>query len=408
MMYRDSAEEYARMTLQLAEIALFAKDSKKATSSFTEALAAWHTLEKSPSQQMRLAANQLLLAMLQQSQGEKQASASYLMARKALDEVPQEKVNRDHLTLLKAMLNYREAQNHSAAGEYAKALDQLRAATRQFHELITARPDVARLRSELSECFLASANVLESMNDFGNAREVRALAVIEINKLIKSHPNDIAVQLTLCETYTAMAHAALIAGDSLSVDQLSENAITILKKVLSQEPQNFIAATKLAAQHYFRATLHEDIGDAAKAISSVDDGLKLLEFAEMAEVSPDAQNTDALPRYYRALLLWQKGRLLGGNSRVQESALQNEALEILRNLKTNQQHPQLRSEHILMNLAQLLSDMAHVSHIDQKKDSAKEFFLAAAKEWETLAKLQPDNIDYRNAADWCRERIKEL
>jgi tetratricopeptide (TPR) repeat protein len=346
--------------------------------------------------------------MLQQSQGEAVASATYVIARKALDEVPQEKINRDHLTLLKAMLNYREAQNFSVAGEYAKALDQLRGATRQFHELITARPDVTRLRSELSECFLASANVLESMNDFGNAREVRALAVIEINKLIKSHPRDISLQLTLCETYTALAHAALIAGDSLSVDQLSKNAITLLKNVLAQEPKNVVAATKLAAQHYFRATLFEDMGEAANAIDSVDNGLKLLEFAEKSEVSADGQHADALPRYYKALLLWQKGRLVGGKSRAQERTLQNEALVILRHLQTNQQHPQLRREHILMNLAQLLSDMAHVSHIDKNKKTAKELFLAAAKEWEKLVELQPENPDYRGAADWCNERIKEL
>lgn len=395
-------EQVPKIRLQLAEIAIHKNDVTTATPRLKEAIAAHDLKKESPAFQARIAADLLHLAILQQMNGHAESSQTYQDVRKILAAIPRQGDMLDRTKLLSAILNYKEAQNFSAIGDTAKALEQLHAATTQLNELTKAHPDSAYLRKELSECFLASANVLESMNDLGNAREVRNLAVAELTKIIASHPQDRMLQLKLCETYTTLAHAAFIAGDITSLEQHNKDAQELLHKILSTDPRNPPAATKLAAHTYFRASLAEDHGDAAAALTLCNEGIKLLDF-------PLSENSqDPLPQYYHALLLWQKGRLLGAKNRDQEIAMQKEAQTILVGMKKNGLHPHLRKEHILMNLAQLLSDIAHTYHRSQQPNVAKEYFMAAEKEWLILAETHPDNLDYRGQVLWCRERLKEF
>lgn len=395
-------EQLPKVRLQLAEIALHKKDDTSASLRLMEAIAA-HDLKKAPAAfQVRVAADLLHLAMLQQLNGRAESSQTFQDVRKALAAIPPQRDLLDRTKLLRAILNYKEAQNFSASGDHAKALEQLHAATSQFNDLTKAHPDSAYLRKELSECFLASANVLENMNDLGNAREVRNLAVAELSKIVAKHPQDPSFQLKLCETYTTLAHAAFLAGDISSLEQHNKDAQEILNRILAKDPRNQSAATKLAAHTYFRSSLKQDTGDAAAALTLCNEGIKLLDFTLSEKIQ------DPLPHYYRALLLWQKGRLLGVNSRDQEIALEKEAQAILVGMKNNGLNPHLRKEHILMNLAQLLSDIAHAYHRSQQPNVAKEHFLAAEKEWLMLAEIHPENLDYRGQVLWCRERLKEL
>ena len=397
----ELTDERARAQLQLAEISLAKGEAEKATKRMEEALASWDSLEKTPDWEMRIATDHLLLALLWQNMSDARSSKAFVDARSSIDKVKVAGADQDRLKQLRAILDYHEAKNLAEAGQDAKALEQLMNATKQLNELVDTRPDAMVLRSELANCFLSSATILEGMGQMGDARETRTLAVNELQIQLKARPNDFALRLDLAGAYGSMAEASVLAGDVSSAEQLSKEAVALLEKLIRQQPDNAEVASRLAAQRGLVAGMLEDRGDSAQAKALIEDGIHILESHVAAEKS------DALAKYRLAMLLWQKGRIIGaGNDRKQELALCQQALDIFLKLQVKD-NGYLRAEQVKRSLGYLLGDMGHSAQLDKNTTKAKEFFLQSVNVWQELLLVRPKNEEYQQGLEWSKGRAKD-
>ena len=395
-------DERARSQLHLAEISLALGDAEKSAARLELALAAWEKLEKTAEWEMRIATDKLLLALLWQGMSDARSNKAFVEARDALAKVRDHGADLDRLKQLRAILDYHEAKNLAEAGEDAKALDQLTNATRQLNELVDSRPDAMVLRSELSNCFLSTATILEGMGRMGDAREVRVLAVNELVAQLKQKPTDFSLRMDLAGAYGSMAEASVLAGDVYSAEQVSKEAVTLLEKLIREQPDNSEAASRLAAQRGLTAGMLEDRGDSVKAKELVDDGIRILESHVAAEKG------DALAKFRLAMLLWQKGRISGAaNDRKLELALCQQALDIFLKL-TDKDHGFLRTEQVKRSMAYLLGDMGHSALLCKDKEKAKKSFSESIKVWQELLNMRPKNEEYEEGLSWSKNRFKDL
>lgn len=397
------ADERARARLQLSEISLAAGDEPAATRRLDEALKALAQLPVDADLKFRIATNSLLLALLRQTGSDPQTAEAFTAARKALGEVPRSDVDADLLDQRLATLDFHEAKLHAGKGDDTRALEQLMRATQTLNRIADQRPDAVILRSELAACYLSSATILEGIGSLGDAREVRSLAMTELAKLLKQRPNDPVLRLELAGCYGAMAEAAVLSGDVTGADSLTQEAMKLLDALLVEQPDHIEATSRKAAQLGLRAGLRRDRGMAAEAMADFEEGIRMLE-----RIRASAKQ-DTLVAYRLALLLWQKGRMMGmSGKRDEEITLITRAKALLADLESASQGSGPRPEQLQRSGAYLLGDLGHAFQMGGRKDDARGAFRDAVSLWEGLLSSRPQSEEYTEGLTWCRQRLDDL
>ncbi len=397
------ADERARIRLQLSEISLAAGDAPAASNRLGEALAAWSGLPMDGELKFRLATHSLLLALLRQATADPGTELAFAAARKALTEVPQTEVDSDRLNQLLGILDFHEAKIHVANGDDAKALEQLRHATQTLNRIADQRPDAAILRSELAGCYLSSSTILEGQGKLADARELRALAVVELVKLLKDQPADFALRLDLAGCYSATAESAILSGDIAGAEAISKDAMKLLDQLVLEQPGHPEAVSRKASQLGLRAGILRDRGFSAEAIKDYDEGIRLLEVIRASAPG------NTLVSYRLALLWWQKGRMLGmAGQRDQEIALIRQARDLLGKLEAGRSSNGPRPGQLQRSGAYLLGDLGHALQLASRKGEAIRAFTDAVGRWENLLASRPQSEEYQEALDWCRQRLEDL
>jgi eukaryotic-like serine/threonine-protein kinase len=397
------ADERARVKLQLSEISLAAGDAAAASRRLGEALDAWSALPMDGELKFRLATNSLLLALLRQSDGDPDAAASFVTARKALSAVPQTEVDSDRLQQLLAILDFHEAKLLAGKGEDTRALEQLMRATETLNRVADQRPDAAILRSELAACYLSSATILEGMGSLGDAREVRALASVELVKLLKEKPADFTLRLDLAGCYAAMAESAVLSGDITGAESISREAMNLLDKLVVEQPDNAEAVSRKASLLGLRAGIRRDRGLSADAVADYDEGIRMLEGIRASAPG------NATVSYRLALLWWQKGRMLGmAGDREGEIVFISRARDLLGKLEALPASGGPRPEQLQSSGAYLLGDLGHALQLGGRRPEASQAFADAVSLWENLVKSRPRSEEYSEGLSWCRQRLADL
>jgi len=397
------ADERARVRLQLAEISLAAGDAPTAGKRLGETLDAWADLPMNAEFEFRMATNSLLLALLHQANADSEADPAFVTARKNLMNVPQAEVDADRLNQLLAILDFHEATALAAKGNDAQALEQLMRATQTLNRIADQRPDAAILRSELAACYLSSSTILEGMGKLGDAREVRALASIGLVRLLEKTPDDFALRLELAGCYAAMSEAAVLAGDVSGAESISKEAMKLLDRLVVEQPDNADAVSRKASQLGLRAGIQRDRGLAAEALKDYEEGIRMLEAIRVS--APD----DATVSYRLALLLWQKGRMLGmSGNRDEEIKLISRAGDMLSQLETGTSPRGPRPAQLQNSGAYLLGDLGHALQMANQKDKARQVFSDAVTLWESLLKSRPQSEEFSEGLSWCRQRLDDL
>lgn len=397
------ADERARVRLQLAEISLAAGDAPAAGKRLSEAIDAWANLPMNAELKFRLATNSLLFALLLQSNADPKADSAFVSAREKLMNVPQAEVDSDRLNQLLAILDFHEATALAAKGMDAQALGQLMRATQTLNRIADQRPDAAILRSELAACYLSSSTILEGMGKLGDAREVRSLASVELVRLLEKAPSDFALRLELAGCYGAMAEAALLAGDVSGAESVSKEAMKLLDRLVVEQPDNADAISRKASQLGLRAGIQRDRGLGVEALRDYEEGIRLLEAIQIS--APD----NATVSYRLALLLWQKGRMLGmSGKRDEEIKWIARAGDMLSQLETGTAASGPRPEQLQSSGAYLLGDLGHALQLGNQKEKARQIFSEAVTLWESLLKSRPQSEEFSEGLNWCRQRLNDL
>lgn len=397
------ADERARVRLQLAEISIAAGDAPTAGKRLSETFDAWAGMPMNAEFQFRMATNALLLALLQQANAAPEADMAFVAARKSLESVPQAEVDADRLNQLLAILDFHEATALAAKGEDAQALEQLMRATQTLNRIADQRPDAAILRSELAACYLSSATILEGMGKLGDAREVRVLASVELVRLLEKTPDDFSLRLELAGCYAAMAEAAMLAGDVTGAESISKEAMKLLDRLVVEQPDNADAVSRKASQLGLRAGISRDRGQAAEALRDYEEGVRMLEAMQVA--APD----HAMISYRLALLLWQKGRMLGmSGKRDEEIKLIARASDMLSQLETGIAAGGPRPEQLQSSGAYVLGDLGHALQMADQREKARQVFSDAVSLWESLLKSRPQSEEFSEGLSWCRQRLDDL
>lgn len=395
-------EERARARLQLAEITLAKGDPKAAAERMEEALNAAADLPSGPDLELRLATDRLLMALLLQERNDPGATAAFGVARKALEAVPQADVDADRLQELLAVLGYHESKLLAAANKDAEAFEKLRHSTEVLNRLVVQRPDSVILRSELAECYLSSATILDGIGEMGSAREVRTQASEELLELLKKDPGNLDLRMALAGCYGAMADTAMLSGDIAFTESMSKAAVKLLEELMRQRPDSAELRSLLAAQRGLMAGILRDRGDSSGAAQLVDEGVLLVEGVAVGE------SGDPVAKYRLALLLWQKGRLQGaGGKRADEISLEIRAADMLRKLGISD-YGLVRSEQIRRSLGYLLGDLGHAAQLEENHDVAESAFGEAVNVWSALNRERPHNEEYEEGLAWSQKRLKEL
>lgn len=395
-------EERARARLQLAEVSLAKGEPEAAERRLAEALAAAGDLPAGADLDVRLATDRLLLALLLQERNAPGAEAAFGSARQALQALPQADVDGDRVRQLQAVLDFHESRVLAARGRDGEALGKLHGATQALNRLADQRPDATVLRSELVSCYLSSATILDGIGQMGDAREVRTLASEELLELLRKDPGNLDLRLELAGCYGGMAEAALLSGDVGSAESVSKAAVKLLEELMLQRPDSADVRSRLAAQRGLVAGILRDRGDAAEAMRLIDEGILLVERVAVGGAA------DPVAKYRLALLLWQKGRMSGGDGRrSEELALEGRAAELLRKLDDSD-YGLVRAEQIRRSLGYLLGDLGHAAQLADRPEMAREAFGEAVEVWAGLNRERPRNEEYEEGLAWSRQRLAEL
>ena len=396
------ADERARARLHLAEISLAAGEPDLAAERFEEALASADDLEAGAVLDLRLATDRLLLAILFQENGDPRAAGAFEVARKALMKVPQAEVDADRVSYLLATLDLRESELLAAGGDEVAALGHLHRATEELNRLADERPEAALLRSELVACYLSSATILDGMGELGDARGLREMAASKLLDLIKENPADLKLREDLAGCYGALAESSLVAGDVARAESMSKGATKLLTELLAQRPESASVRSRLAAQHGLMAGILRDRGESKEAMQRYDEGIHLL---EGLVAGADA---DPLARFRYALLIWEKGRMLGFSGERKEEILHQErALDLLLVLLEST-YGVSRGESLKRSIGYLLGDLGHAREAAGDRQAAEAAFDEAVRIWEGLHRDRPASEEYEEALDWTRQRLAEF
>lgn len=396
-------EERARVRLQLAELSLAEGNTAESAKRLAAAAAAWDDRPAPPELRLRLAKDQLELALLMQGEGNPATATAFADARRELVGLPQIDVGSDRLQQLLAVLDFHESKLLAARGEEELALEQLMRAAKTLNHLADRRPDSIILRSELAGSYLSYADLLEGFGRAGDAREARALASAELGKLHKASPDDVDLMFELAGSYVAMADSAISSGDAAAADRLTMDALVLLRRVTREQPENALALARKAAALGLRAGLMRDRGETAEAMRTYDEGVRMIESARASAAS------DPTVAYHLALLWWQKGRMIGTTgSREEEIGLLARARDLLTRLK-DEKHPEGPPlDQIQRSQAYLLGDLGHAHQLADQLAEARASFRAAVELWEELVKQRRDSEEFSEGLAWCVQRAKEL
>jgi hypothetical protein len=396
-------EERARVRLQLVEISLAEGDTATAAKRLAAAADAWQGRPIPPELRLRMAKDRLELALLMQAAGDLGTAIAFAEARQELVNLPQIEVGSDRLHQLLAVMDYHEAKLLAARGEEELALEQLTRAAKTLNRLADQRPDAVLLRSELAGSYLSYATLLEGFGRPGDAREVRALASEELAKLLKARPDDADLMFELAGSYVAMADAAVSSGDPAAAEQLTVDALGLLRRVTREQPENARALARMAAALGLRAGLMRDRGEAAEAMRTYDEGVRLIESARASAA------TDPTVAYHLALLWWQKARMLGTTGqRDEEIQLLVRANGLLLRLQ-NEKHPEGPPlDQVQRSQAYLLGDLGHARQLADQRDEARASFREAMALWEELVRQRRDSEEFAEGLAWCAQRVKDL
>jgi serine/threonine protein kinase len=398
----DLKEERARARLQLAEVSLAKGDPKLATTRLEEALASSSDLPSGPDLELRLATDRLLLALLLQDRNDETTPSAFATARKALEAVPQAEVDADRVQELIAILDINESRLMAATGRDNEAYERLQRATKVLNDLVDQRPDHVVLRSELASCYLSSATILDGIGQMGDAREARAMAADGLLALLKEEPSNLDLRLDLAGCYGAMAEAAITSADVAGAESMSRAAVKLLEELIVQRPESPEVRSRLAAQRCLMSGIVRDRGNLSQAHQLMDEGLQLIEAIAVGD------SADHLAKYRYALLLWQKGRLVGFDERFEEEInLETKAAEILRKL-VDSDYGLVRAEQVKRSLGLVLGDLGLAAHRAQRMELARAAYGEAVATWSILCRERPQNQEYEECLASCQERLDGL
>ena len=395
-------EERARARLQLAEVSLANDDPELASARLQEALKSSEDLSGGANLDLRLATDRLLLALLLQKQNDARAEGAFESARTALMAVPQEEVDSDRVQQLIAVLDFHESRVLAASGRDGEALEQIHRATEVLNRLVDQRPDAMVLRSELVACYLSSATILDGIGQMGDAREVRSLASGVLLDLVKEDPGNLDLRLDLAGCYGAVAEAAVYAGDVAAAETNTRAAVKLLEELMLQRPDSVEVRSRLAAQRGLSAGILRDRGKAAEAKKLIEEGILLVEQIAVGE------SAEPVARYRLALLLWQKGRMIGAEGkRDEEITHERRSLELLQQISKSD-YSLLRAEQIRRTIGYVLGDMGHAAQVSGDLELARTTFGEAVAVWSKLNNDRPNNEEYQEGRMWCEQRLNEL
>ena len=397
------ADECAHVRLQLSEISLALGDAAGASRRLAETLGKWSGPPMDGALKFRLSGDFLMLALLRQTSADPETASAFASARKAFSEVPRQEVDAVRMDQLLAIADFHEAKLHATGGKNTLALELLGRAAQTLICIAGQRPDAVILRSQLADCYLSSATILDGAGSLGDAGEVRNLAMAELTKLLQSRPDDPAIRLDLAGCHGAMAEAAVLSGDASGAESHSREALILLDALLEDSPDHVPALLRKAAQLGLRAGIQRDRGLAAEALRDCDDGIRILKSI------PASSGEWTSASFRLALLGWQKGRLLGmAGKRDEEITLICEARDVLKNLKAAGQAEAPQPEQVLRSRAYLLGDLGHAMQLATRKEDAILAFTEAVSLWEDLSASRPRTEEYSEGLAWCRQRLADM
>jgi tetratricopeptide (TPR) repeat protein len=393
-------DEVRRARFQLAEIALARGDATAADALLARALEAGSVGKEGPVEPRRLARFRVVQFSLVAEQAELAAARAILTrARRAVAELDPDS---PETRFFMASLDFHESQLRTRAGEETAALASLQRAAAQLNALADAHPDVAFLRSEMAECHLRASELLDRRGEVARAEKLRRQAAEQLVELLEQAPEDLDLRLALAGCYGAMAEAAVLAGKIGKAESMSGAALKLLGQILPHRPASAAVRVRLAAQKGLMAGLQRDRGRGESALALYDEALGTLE-EMMGQEEPDPR-----VRYRYALLIWQRGRMLGFNDQPEgELRAEQRAVELLRALRETR-FGEMHREALERSLGYLLGDLGHALQRQDRPQEAAEVFRQAVAVWQQRVRQRPGHEESLEALRWNRQRLEAI
>ena len=390
----------ARITMQLAELAIHQNKPTLAHNRIREAKAAWKQAGiKEPQHNYRVTRAQLVVliqaldqnnqTLISQALPETRDSVNSLISADPLE------ISRMNATM--QIINGRLIQTSNPT----KALEHFLLAIKDLKGVSEALPDNTKIRTELAHYYLQSASLADDLNLIENATQLRGTAAKHLRLLIKKNPKLQLAQVKLAEINLLEAEALMRAGhDDAGIQKLSA-AEAVLKQLPATDTKADGAAMQMAIAKGLRAMMLRDQRRITDATKNLDTAISITQ--KITDANPNAPTA----LYRLAAFKWQRAGLSGDAGNVKEEIkLGNEAAILMQQLL--QQGAGKRDTEVRRSLAYLHGDLGHNISKQGNKQKAAQHFKNAAQMWHNLIQKNGSKEEYNQGLKWCQQRYKQI
>lgn len=390
----------ARIAMQLAELAIHQKKTKRAHELLDKAVTAWSDAGlKESTHGYRVARARMIILLQALDQNDKALTDQVLPhARKAVHEL--KNADATEISRINAVMQIIDGRLVQAT-DPAKALEHFELAIKDLQGVSTALPENMPVRSDLARYHLHSAALANSLNRFDDATRLRGEAAKHLKWLLEKKPDHRYAKIRLAEIEVMAAEADMRAGnDSAGAKKLTA-AEALLKGVPSGDTAPDGASMQIATTKGLRAVLLRDAGRTTDAAKNLDEAIVMTR--KIVETHPQASE----PLYRLAGFIWQRAGLSGdAGDTDNELKLGIEAAELMERLL--KQGAGKRDTELRRSLAYLYGDLGHTAASKSRQKEAASHFQRAVGMWQSLIEKHGKEEEYAEGLSWSKQRYRQV
>lgn len=393
----------ARAMMQLAELKIEKKQPVQADAWLDRAVAAWRAAGvEEPGHGYRVARARLASLIQAIDQQQYEEARQWLPKVRQVVEASQSNgtVESRRLAAVMHVIEARmlkQSEPEEALKHYQLAVEGMKGIHRTLKENI-------RVRSELAEYALETAELADALHQIDDAMRLRNEAAKGLEALLKENPGLEVAKVQLAAIHLLAVQAAIQQREDKQALGLLSKAESLLAKLPDDDFSPSGAVAESATALGLRAVLLRDSGKYEAAKEKLNQAITLI--GKVVEAQSEESGSDHEPLYRQAVFNWQLAGVLGDSGNRRAELEQGEkAADLMETLLKKG-----AAEHELgvrRALAYLYGDLGYTATVSGDREAAAGFYQSAVVIWQSLLDTFGEQEEYRDGLKWSQSKQRD-